>query len=238
MNRTVQFFIGLVSLVLAIGAGLYGRNAYLKDVATMQIPVPAQNVAPYTRLTPELFALREVPRALENMAYYQQVSDLNGKISTSTLQAGLPVPQGDAVIPEAFRLAEAQYEVLSIPIEPVSAVGGQIHVGQRVNLYTMTDPVPAEATNPLEDDPERLAPQVQQIAASILVVDVRSSQGLAADSMEAQEQNNSVPSGNQQVEQTQILTLALPPEQVEAILMAVATAKKQGGLLWTTLATP
>lgn len=238
MNRTAQFLIGLVSLVLAIGAGIYGRNAYLKDVSTMQIPVPAQNIAPYTWLTPDLFALREVPRALENMAYYQQVNDLNGKISTSTLRAGLPVPQNDAVKPETFRLAEAQYEVLSIPVEPVSAVGGQIHIGQRVNLYTMTDPNPSEQSNYQGGSPEHLSSQVQQIAASILVVDVRSSQGLAADSLEARQQDGTAMSGAQQVEQTQILTLALPPEQVETILMAVATAKKQGGLLWTTLATP
>lgn len=238
MNRTAQFFIGLISLALAIGAGIYGRNAYLKDVSTIQIPVPAQNIAPYTRLTADLFALREVPRTLENMSYYQQVADLNGKISTSTLQAGLPVPQNDAVTPESFRLADAQYEVLSIPVEPVSAVGGQIHIGQRVNLYTMTEPDPSEQTNHPEYSSERQSPQVQQIAASVLVVDVRSSQGLSADSMEAQKQNGSTTSGNQQVEQTQILTLALPPEQVETVLMAVATAKKQGGLLWTTLATP
>jgi len=43
---------------------------------------------------------------------------------------------------------------------------------------------------------------------------------------------------SQQVEQVQILTLALEPELVQKVLDAVASAKKQGGLLWTTLATP
>jgi hypothetical protein len=69
-------------------------------------------------------------------------------------------------------------------------------------------------------------------------VDVRSSQGLAADSMETQKSDSSTFTGSQPVEQTQILTLALPSEQVETVLMAVATAKKQGGLLWTSLAKP
>jgi len=32
--------------------------------------------------------------------------------------------------------------------------------------------------------------------------------------------------------------LAVKPEAVDDILNAVANAKKQGGLLWTTLATP
>ncbi len=235
MNKTAQFLIGLISLALAVAAGIYGRNAYLKDVSTIQIPVPVQPISAYTLLKSDLFVLKEVPRAMQSMAYYQQVSDLDGKISTSKLQAGLPVPQGDASPPETFRMAGADYEVLSIPVEPVSAVGGQIHVGQRVNLYTMTDSVPTSQSGDLTAPP---TPQVEQIASSILVVDVRSSQGLQADSLEMQNSESSTFSSSQPVEQTQILTLALPPEQVETVLMAVATAKKQGGLLWTSLAKP
>jgi hypothetical protein len=42
----------------------------------------------------------------------------------------------------------------------------------------------------------------------------------------------------QQIEQVQILTLALEPGLVDKVLDAVASTKKQGGLLWTTLAIP
>jgi pyrroline-5-carboxylate reductase len=80
--------------------------------------------------------------------------------------------------------------------------------------------------------------QVRQISTGILVVDVRSSQGLAADSLQDDGHGSTSLSGSQQVQQTQILTLALPPDQVQDVLHAVATAKKQGGLLWTTLAKP
>jgi hypothetical protein len=45
-------------------------------------------------------------------------------------------------------------------------------------------------------------------------------------------------SGSQAVEQVQILTLALAPEQVQKVLKVVGSSKKQGGLLWTTLAVP
>lgn len=43
-------------------------------------------------------------------------------------------------------------------------------------------------------------------------------------------------SGDKQVEQVQILTLALEPNLVGTVLEAVAISEKQGGLLWTTLA--
>jgi Flp pilus assembly protein CpaB len=237
MNRSMQFVIGLVALALALGAGFYGRNAYLKEVSTVQIPVPVKPIPPYTILSPDLFSLREMPRAMQSLPYFQNTADISGRISAAPLLSGLPVAQSLAVEPQTFRLADAAFEVVSIPVEPVSAVGGQIHIGQRVNLYQMTDQPDAE-TITVEQPEGQKALLVKQIAASILVVDVRSSQGLAADSLQDQKKESSSMAGGQQVEQTQILTLALPPDQVEDVLRAVAAAKKQGGLLWTTLAKP
>jgi hypothetical protein len=230
MNRPIQFAIGLVALVLALGAGFYGRNAHLKEVSTV-LPI-----APYTMLSPDLFSLREVPRAMQTLPYFQNPEEMSGLISTVQLPAGLPVAKSLAVMPESFRLADVEFEVVSIPVEPVSAVGGQIHIGQRVNLYQMMDGESEPAATDKSKSEQRL--QVKQIAAGILIVDVRSSQGLAADSLQDQEQESASLSGSQQVEQTQILTLALPPDQVQEVLRAVAIAKKQGGLIWTTLARP
>ena len=51
-------------------------------------------------------------------------------------------------------------------------------------------------------------------------------------------EDNSAFGGSPQNEQVQILTLAVKPEVVDLILNAVAVSKKQGGLLWTTLALP
>lgn len=237
MNRSIQFVIGLVALVLALGAGFYGRNAYLKEVSTIQIPVPVQPIQPYTLLSPDLFSLREVPRAMQTLPYFQSPEEMSGLISSVHLPAGLPVAKGLAVRPGDFRLAGVEFEVVSIPVEPVSAVGGQIHIGQRVNLYQMIDEEESGVTTPGQTKNDQTQ-QVQQIAASILVVDVRSSQGLAADTLQDQKQESASLSGGQQVEQTQILTLALSTDQVQEVLQAVAKVKKQGGLLWTTLAKP
>jgi len=186
-----------------------------------------------------MFALRDMPRTMENLPYYQKAEDLTGLISVSALPAGLPVAKTAAVPPAQFRLADAAFEVLSIPVEPVSAVGGQIQIGQRVNLYSMVS-VETEASQSASGaTPSQKSIQVETIAANVLVVDVRTSQGVKAGPDTSEPQANSGTSaGNQQTEQVQILTLALEPGSVKQVLDAVAISKKQGGLLWTTLAIP
>jgi hypothetical protein len=69
MNRTVQFIIGVLAIGLAIAAGIYGRNTYLKEVSTYQIPVPVAEVPPYSVLTSEMSAMRDMPRTMENLPY-------------------------------------------------------------------------------------------------------------------------------------------------------------------------
>lgn len=231
MNRGVQILIGILSIALALAAGIYGRNTYLKEVSTYQVPVPVQDIPSYTVLTSELFQMREMPRAMETLPYFQKVEDVTGLISTSHIPAGLPVPTSNAVPASQFRLADAAFEVVSIPVKPVSAVGGQIQIGQRVNLYQIIEERPQEG-EPISTSPEFT---VEMIAGSILVVDVRNSQGAQAG---PSNQQTSQTVEDEPTEQVQILTLALVPETVQSVLDAVAKAEKQGGLLWTTLARP
>jgi hypothetical protein len=238
MNRTAQFIIGLLAVALAIGAGIYGRNTYLKEVSTYQIPVPVTTIQPYMVLTESMFQMRDMPRTMETLPYYQSLADLKGLIATSTLPAGLPVAKSYAVSPAVFRLADPAFEVISIPVEPVSAVGGQIQIGQRLNLYQVIQDQGNEGTSSNVSLTPKPGFIVDQIAAKVLVVDVRTSQGVSAGPNGKDGQSSSVLSGNQQVEQVQILTLALEPERVQPVLDAVAVSKKQGGLLWTSLAVP
>lgn len=237
MNRTAQFVIGLLAVLLAIIAGVYGRNVYLKEVSTYQIPVPVADIPPYTVLNESMFQMRDMPRTMEALPYYQSLADLKGQISVMKLVSGLPVSKASAVSSNQFRLADSAFEVVSIPVDPVSAVGGQIRIGQRVNLYQM---VKESSSNSEQAGTETDSDiQVTLIASKVLVVDVRTSQGVnAGPGNEEGKSNDGLSSGSKQVEQVQILTLALLPEQVQTVLDAVAASKKQGGLLWTTLAVP
>lgn len=237
MNRTAQFVIGLLAVLLAIIAGVYGRNVYLKEVSTYQIPVPVTDIPPYTVLNESMFQMRDMPRTMEALPYYQSLADLKGQISVMKLVSGLPVSKASAVLSNQFRLADSPFEVVSIPVDPVSAVGGQIRIGQRVNLYQMVKESSSNSEQASTETDSDI--QVTLIASRVLVVDVRTSQGVTAGpGNEEGKSNDGLSSGGKQVEQVQILTLALLPEQVQTVLDAVAASKKEGGLLWTTLAVP
>ncbi len=236
MNRIIQFLIGLIAIALALGAAFYGRNLYLMEVSTYQVPVPISAIPAYTVLNADMFQMREMPHIIESLPYCQSIQDLNGKISTVPLLAGLPVAQANAVPIVQFRLADAAFEVLSIPVEPVSAVGGQIRIGDRVNLYqVLPEKIDTEKADITTNDQPTF--KVELIAGSILVVDVRNAQGVAVESNQKSDDNSAI-GVSPQNEQVQILTLAVKPEAVDVILIAVAVSKKQGGLLWTTLALP
>lgn len=236
MNRVTQFIIGLITIALALGAGFYGRTLYLKEVSTYQVPVPVNAIPAYTILKPEMFQMREMPRTMESLPYYQSIQALDGMISAVPLPAGLPIAQANAVPVAQFRLADAAFEVISIPVEPVSAVGGQIRIGEHVNLYQVSEEAAASDNTDLKLN-HQPGFKVKLIAGSILVVDVRNAQGVMAETSQKSDSNSTFNS-SPQIEQVQILTLAVKPEVVNDILNAVANAKKQGGLLWTTLATP
>ena len=233
MNRTLQFLIGLISILTALVIGYLGRNMYLKEVSTDQIPVPIHPIPSYTLLDQSMFQMKELPKAVTAMSYYGTLEELDGKISVVALPEGLPVPNAQAVPIETFRLAEADMEVISIPIEPVSAVGGQIRIGEHINLYRM---VLDQQTNNLSGEQDSRI-RILCIAEDVLVVDVRNAQGASAEAQQSQ-QDAGVFSSQTQQEQVQILTLAVPPGMIGEILDAVAAVKKQGELLWTTLAIP
>jgi hypothetical protein len=220
--------IPIVIAILALAAGLYGgifwQSHYMAGVSMTRVPVPKSDIPPYTLLSADMFTLQEVPRALAGGgAYRLSTSDLEGSISVETLLAGLPVPGRMAMPADRFRLADPSLEVVALPAEAVRAVGGEVHVGESINIYSL-QPAPKQVgqADALQPKPEVV------FVARVPVVAVLAGDGQAVSSGDP----------NTQPQPLKILVVAAPPDTVQTILEAIAMEKHEGAVLWITLATP
>jgi len=233
-NRLFYVLLAILALGAAVAGAIYWRANYLAGVTLVNLPGPREEIPPYTLLKAEMFTSKQFPRALIDEAggdYVLTLDALAGQITTGTLAAELPVPRSLAVPPTQFRLADPKLEVVSIPVSPVNGVGGQVQVGELVNIYRLmrreeapeNEMVTSEQTISTEatiENGEAL------LVATVPVVAVLSDQGLPAST----DVDNPTP--------MHILVVAAPPEIVEGILKAVAMSELGDELLWITLATP
>jgi len=237
MNRKTQTIIGSIALILAVAAGL-GAYWFLDAfAATAVIAVPAQAIPAGALITPGLLEEREVPRALLDEPIYATAADLYGKVAQVPLAAGMAVYRHHAVPLREYRLVDdPTLVVVSVPLSPDRAVGGQVQPGHRVDVWSLPRP---RTTQGLEQTPLTAT----LILTDALVVDVRASQGQAVSRQPQavpgqltttdQAQNQQQAASNVPL---QIMTFALPVTQTTVLLDAVAQAENGVAILWAALA--
>ena len=226
-NRIFYLILALLALAAAVVGAVYWRANYLAGVTLVNLPVPREEIPPYTLLEVEMFTISQFPRALIEQGgdYALALDNLTGQISTGILVAGLPVPGNLAVPPAQFRLADPALEVASIPVSPVNGVGGQVQVGERVNIYRLKREIETiESETVLKETTQEKGEAL--LVATVPVVAVLSDQGLPAST------------DPDEVLPMRILVVAAPPEVIDAILEAVAMSELGNELIWVTLATP
>ena len=230
MNRRTQLILGFLALILAVGSG-YGVYTYFDRLTTTAtVPVPRVPIPTGALIRPDLLREREVPRMLLKEPIYPSLESLAGQVAQIPLQPGLVVYRAHAVAPQEYRLvADPTLSVVSVPVDPARAVGGQIQPGHIVDIWVLPE---AQTTTGLT---------ATLVLADVPVVDVRTSQGQAvarqAQALPGQyTADTQSPSTSGPRTPLQILTVALPVTETE-ILMGWLTAEEQGrAILWTALA--
>ncbi|CAG0990696.1 hypothetical protein GPROT1_02985 [Gammaproteobacteria bacterium] len=182
MRHRLALLIALVSLIVALGVGWFAETQYQQLVATTELVVPAVEIPPYTVVSPAMFKVRSFPAPMANENVYRAASELSGKISTITLKPDQLVYRDQLVPLKQFRYTDDErLEIVSFPIKPEQAVGGQIKSGQRINLYRLVlQATPNQAVVTSPDPKVWLAAQgagIEVLESDVLVVDVRSTQG-------------------------------------------------------------
>jgi Flp pilus assembly protein CpaB len=218
-RRIFEAVVGVVLLVVAFVLAFLFQQAYKSGVEYKSLPVPIQEIPPYTILTDKMFEMKDFPSALTG-GYASSVNQLTGNISNSRIPAGLPVPMVMVSRSEDFRLADPSLEVVSIPVSLSQAVGGQVKVGDRVNIYLLIPPgrdvVPVGETEPIMDP-------VTLVAENIPVVMVLGDDGGPAGLTDT---GRFIPA--------HILVLAVTQDQLGAILNLMSLLQHDG-VMWVTL---
>ncbi len=219
-RRIFEAVIGILLLVVAFVLAYFFQQTYKSGVEYKSLPVPVVEIPPYTILTDKMFEMKDFPSALTG-GYADSLAQLSGCISNSRIPAGLPIPLVQVSAIKDFRLADPSLEVISIPISPSSAVGGQVRVGERVNIFRLIPPgeqlIPVGATEPITDS-------ITLIAENIPVVMVLGDDGGPAGLSET---GRIIPA--------HVLVLAVTREQRDAILNLMAEIQHRA-LMWITLA--
>jgi hypothetical protein len=181
---------------------------------------------------------------------YRDLSELSGKITTITLKPEQLVYRDQLVPLKQFRYTDDErLEIVSFPIKPEQAVGGQIKQGQRINLYRIVlQATPNQAVTSSPDPKVWLAAPgagIEVLEQDVLVVDVRSTQGspivsppkVQSKTSEVTTYETADTSSSSTNRPLTILTVAVAPDVAKDILRLAGESQIASRyLFWVSLA--
>jgi len=237
MSRRTQILIAILALLIAAAAGFYVYRTFARMVTTAHVVTPAQPIPAGALILPEMLEEREVPRPLLDEDVYARPEELVWRVAVVPLQPGMLVYRPFAVTPAEYRLVDdPALEVVSFPVDPARAVGGQLQPGHRVDIWRLVAVRPSSGITLTELTAGQWATATLLIK-DVPVVDVRAATGLAVarspqalpGQVEQEERRTSSPGT------LQILTVAVP-RQVAREILALVAEEQAGAELWISLA--
>ena len=136
MNHRITLLIAAFAMLVGgMSACALYRNAAPNTESTYLV-VPVREIAPYTIITPDMLQERMFPQAMSQAQVYRSVDEVIGNLTTTALVPEQLIYVHQLVAPQQFHLTrDERLEVVSFPIKPEQAVGAQLRIGQRVNVY-------------------------------------------------------------------------------------------------------
>ena len=127
MKNRLALPIAFISLIVALGVVWFAETQYQALVATTELIVPAVEIPPYTVVAPGMFKVRSFTAPMAQEPVFRNLIELSGKITTITLKPDQLVYRDQLVPLKQFRFTDDErLEIVSFPIKPEQAVGGQI----------------------------------------------------------------------------------------------------------------
>lgn len=250
MPNRLTILIAILSLMVALGVGWFAETQYQALVATTELIVPVVEIPPYTVVSPGMFKARAFPAPMAQEGVYRSLDEVAGKIATITLKPDQLVYRDQLVPLKQFRYTDDErLEIVSFPIKPEQAVGGQIKPGHRINIYRIVlQATPSQAIVASPDPKVWLAAPgagIELLETDVLVVDVRSTQGapmvappkVQSKTAEVTTYETAETVSSSTPRPLTILTVAVAPDAARDLLRLVGEAQIPSRyLLWVSLA--
>jgi hypothetical protein len=236
MSRKTQLIIGAITAVIGIAVLIVARVNFGRMVTTATIVTPAVDIAAGALITPNMLEEREVPRPLLDEDIYVRSSELAGQVAVVHLSPGMVVYKPFAVSQAEFRLTDdPTLTVVSFPVDPSRAIGGQLQPGHHVDIWRLVGVRPSNAITLTEMAATDWSTATLLVEAAT-VVDVRAQSGQAV-ARSPQALPGYVEGDGQRRSSSgslQIVTVAVDPSVAQDILTLVAE-EQAGAELWVSL---
>jgi hypothetical protein len=230
----------IIAALCFVIAGVVGTVAYVnfsRMVTTAEVVTPGLAIPAGALIEPAMLKTREVPRPLLDEDVYVRAAELAGRVAVVPLAPGMVVYRPFAVSQEQYRLTgDPTLAVVSFPVDPSRAIGGQLQPGHRVDVWRLVGVRPTSGLTLTEVASADWATATLLVHAAP-VVDVRAGSGVAV-ARSPQALPGQLDDGDGQKRSAggtlQIVTVAVDPGVAQEILALVA--EEQAGVdLWVSL---
>ncbi len=231
-KKILKIILSLGAVALSLLCGLNAEKLFVKNLGLVTIPVPNREIEPYTVISEDMFTTTEFTGYIKDFDYAVSYSSLDGRMTTATLAAGLPVPMAFISQAAGFYMDDPKLEIVSVPVAPGQMVGGNIYPDQYVNLY-IRQPADSGQSGSFRQDFQTSAEPEERVE-TIRIANLKVSAVLDGNGNDIYA-SDSKTLGKSKAE---ILVLAVRPDQTQTIVNAAAASADEdsGTSIWVTIA--
>lgn len=234
-NKILKTVLSLAAAALSLLLGMNAEKLFVKNLGLVTIPVPVREIEPYTVISGDMFTTAEFTGYIRDFDYALSYSSLDGRMTTATLAAGLPVPMAFISQAAGFYMDDPKLEIVSIPAAPEQMVGGNIYPDQYVNLYIRQKAKGTASPWQSSEYGDGLIRQTDDtVFETVKIPNLKVSAVLDSNGNDIYS-SNAKSTGRTRAE---VLVLAVRPDQTQAIIEAATASEdpESGTDIWVTIA--
>ena len=228
MNYKQRYLVEILLFVLLGVAALFvyqfSANKYDEQINYINVFVPAEDIPAYSIITKDMLEQKAYAGIVYDDGTFEgDIENIIGKLTVGKLAVEAPIPASMIVNADEYRYGDASLDIISIPISPKYAVGGNINSGEYVDIYL----------GQINEVEGHIPTASSQHLGQVLVVSPLANDGRVTGYYENREDGDPVI----EYQGTEILLVAVPPSSTPNLVQALTLVEKSDEyMMWIILA--